>query len=106
MSEGPRIDQRAPLLIGVALLVVILGSVGLFYLLAPRQKPTAQTTTTATAQTKTKATATSRQNPYTHTGTLVLNDVLSGTSKVNNWEMGTNTNGAGCIFRAGAYHIT
>ena len=103
---GPRIDQRAPLLIGLALLVVIVGSIGLFYLLAPRQKPAAQTNATATAQTKAKATTTSRQNPYTHTGRLVLNDVLNGASNIDNWKQGTNNNGAGCIFKAGAYHVT
>ncbi|TMC83059.1 MAG: hypothetical protein E6J10_10475 [Chloroflexi bacterium] len=104
--EGPRIKQRAPLLIGLAVLVVAAGSIGLFYLVASRQKSTAQTNATATVQTKTRATITSQQNPYTHKGTLVLNDILNGASNSDNWELGTNTNGAGCIFRAGAYHVT
>ena len=104
--EGPRIKQRAPLLIGLAVLVIAAGSIGLFYLVASRQKSTAQTNATATVQTKTKTTITSQQNPYTHKGTLVLNDMLNGASNSDNWELGTNTNGAGCIFRAGAYHVT
>ena len=104
--EGPRIKQRAPLLIGLAVLVIAVSSIGLFYLLASRQKSTIQTNATATVQTKTRATITSQQNPYTHKGTLVLNDILNGASNSDNWELGTNTNGAGCIFRAGAYHVT
>src|SRR5437870_2500039 len=84
--EGPRIKQRAPLLIGLAVLVVAAGSIGLFYLVASRQKSTAQTNTTTTVQTKTRATITSQENPYTHKGTLVLNDILNGASNSDNWE--------------------
>lgn len=104
--EGPRIKQRAPLLIGLAFLVIAAGSIGLFYLLASRQKSTVQTNATATVRAKTRATFTSQQNPYTPRGRLVLNDILNGASNIDNWEVGTNTNGAGCIFRAGAYHVT
>ena len=103
--EGQRIKQRAPLLIGLALLVIAAGSVGFFYLLASRQKSIVQTNATATVQAKARATATSKQNPYIPGGRLVLNDVLNGTSNTVNWELGMNADGAGCNFRAGAYHV-
>ena len=96
---------RALLLIGLALLVVVVGSIGLFYLLAPHQKSSVQPNATATTQAKASKATVTFQNPYTHTGRLVLNDALDGTSNLNDWEQGTNDNGAGCIFTRGAYHV-
>jgi eukaryotic-like serine/threonine-protein kinase len=120
------------LLVALAL-VVIVGSVGFafFYVAANKQgtaintsataSPQANATATTLAQANANATATTLaqagtntatstsptpttpSDPYTHTGTLVLNDPLQGNSQNTNWMTGTNQNNATCAFVGGAY---
>lgn len=74
------------MLIGLAFLMVV-GSVGFL-----------RTTNRAIAP---------AQSPYTHSGTLVLNDPLADNSKGYGWDEGTSINGKGvCQFTGGAYHVS
>jgi eukaryotic-like serine/threonine-protein kinase len=70
----------AILLVGLALLVVV-GSVGFFYL-----------------------TRNNQQNPYPPYATLTLDDSLSNQSHNYNWPEGSD-NGGSCAFTAGVYHV-
>ncbi len=45
-------------------------------------------------------------NPYTHTGTLVLNDALNGKRNPNGWDQGSIAANASCLFEQGTYHVT
>lgn len=45
-------------------------------------------------------------NPYTHTGTLVLNDALNGKRNPNGWDQGSTDSNASCLFEQGTYHVT
>ncbi len=71
----------------------------------------AQANATATAQAiataQAEATTTARQTIYMQAtqGTPAFNDSLAGPN-VNNWDVGTNTNGESCAFTGGAYHIS
>jgi eukaryotic-like serine/threonine-protein kinase len=59
------------------------------------------------APTAATSTATSAQvNPYTHTGTLVLNDPLADNSQGWDWQTGTNQLHASCAFQNGGYDVT
>src|SRR6266852_8303394 len=56
----------------------------------------------ATTQTQIKATATAAvENPYTHSGTLVLSDPLHDNSKGHNWA----EDPINCGFTNGSYHV-
>ncbi len=56
----------------------------------------------ATTQTQIKATATAAaENPYTHSGTLVLSDALHDNSQRHNWAEDPNN----CGFTNGSYHV-
>ncbi len=68
-------------------------------------QPTPTGNTTPTTQPNVTPT-TASQNPYTHSGTLALDDPLTDNSKGYNWQTGTNSNGATCAFQGGAYHAT
>jgi serine/threonine protein kinase len=70
----------AILLVGLALLVVV-GSVGVFYF-----------------------TRSNQQNPYPPYGTLALDDPLSGNSHGYNWHDSGDSLGT-CAFTGGAYHV-
>ncbi len=59
----------------------------------------------ATAQSIATATARAESNPYTHGGTLVLNDPLRDNNQGHQWEEGQRDLGF-CQFTAGAYHVT
>ncbi len=63
---------------------------------------TATATATATAQSSPSVSASS--NPYTNSGTLVLNDPL--TSNNYNWVTGTNNHNASCQFTAQGLNVT
>ncbi len=101
------------LLITLALLVVV-GSIGFvfFYVTTNRQLPNVTPTATApaqgTPQTNTTATpnTTGTGNPYTHTGTLSLNDPLQDNNQGHGWDIGTNANNASCTFTAGIYQVS
>lgn len=68
---------------------------------APTNVPTTVPTTVSTSSSGSGAT-----NPYTHTGTLVLNDPLSNNTQGHVWLEGTNANGATCQFTGGVYQVT
>lgn len=71
----------------------------------------AQANATATAQAiataQAEATATARQAIYTQAtqGTPAFSDSLAGPN-VNNWDVGTDSNGNGCAFTGGALHFS
>jgi serine/threonine protein kinase len=71
----------------------------------PITHPTPTGNTTPTTQPNVTPT-TASQNPYTHSGTLALDDPLTDNSKGYNWQTGTNSNSATCAFQGGAYHAT
>lgn len=130
--RGP-FGNKAPLLIGLAILVILM-SIGALLLVTrpsgpstgsvPLGQPT-QATTNATAQASPATVATqtnanpnpsptaptqptsppvTSSNPYApHTGTLALNDPLSDNSKGYQWEEGQRSFGH-CAFSGGAYH--
>jgi len=81
--------------IGLGLLVLILVGSGLFFLLGQSKKMGTQRSTLL-------------QNPYPpHTGTLVLNNPLSWNSNgYYYWDEATSSNGDGCRFVGGTYHVT
>jgi serine/threonine protein kinase len=120
---------RIILLIVLAFLVVIVGGIGLFSFhqistnnanaTATAGVVNATATTeashatataavvTATAQVNATATAvtTTSQNPYPpFGGTLALDDSLNGQSNNYDWQTGTDSFGASCTFKDGAYH--
>ena len=117
---GPQAQKQArrfPLWLAVLLILLVLlliGGSGLIYYATVYQSNLVHTQATATArvhqtgtaqaqatgQAQFNATATAAvQNPYTHTGTLVLSDSLSDNSKGNNWDVNLN-----CAFKGGTYH--
>ena len=64
------------------------------------------TTAPTTAVTSIPTTSTNTTNPYTQSGTLVLNDPLVDNSQGHAWLEGTNKLGATCQFTQGAYQAT
>ncbi len=102
---SPRRSNRIGVIVGIVLFLLILigGSVLVFFLRsrsgqAPSPvSPTANANTTA--QAIATATAVALQSPYTHSGTLALSDSLSDNSKGYDWDENTN-----CAFKGGAYH--
>jgi len=84
----------AILLVGLALLVAVGSSVGVFYFTrGNQQNPTSPTTT-----------SNNQQNPYPPYGTLALDDPLSDNSHGHNWTVEDNSLGT-CAFTGGAYHV-
>lgn len=113
----------------LVLLVILVGvtSTGLLYFLltSKNSTPVTQTTTgtgsTATTQATTnpttqvnatptpQATATTAPtsaNPYTQSGTLVLNDPLTSNNRGYNWDEGKNNNNATCQFTGAGLDVT
>ena len=68
--------------------------------------PTTAVTSPATPSTSTATASTNTTNPYTQSGTLVLNDPLVDNSQGHAWLEGTNKLGATCQFTQGAYQAT
>lgn len=62
--------------------------------------PQGQSDLTATAQASSGASS----NPYTHSGSLVLNDPL--TTNNHNWDTGTNSHNASCQFTSQGFDVT
>jgi serine/threonine protein kinase len=112
-------QSRTILLLGLVVLVLI-GSLGAFFLLRSNQSTSSQTNTatatppgntfTATSTTQVinaaatqaaQATATANANPYSPGGTLVLNDPLSDNTRGYNWD-----ENSGCQFTSGAYYAS
>jgi hypothetical protein len=96
----PRNKWRTAVYLGLALVVLIVGAVGLFATI--NQNTLSVTRATATAQAQATATALASQNPYPpHIGTLVLNERLNGNSDFQ-WDEATGS----CSFTPGGYHVT
>ena len=109
------LSKRTMLFIGVALLLLVISSLGLFQAVSIRRanalatamaaaRATAATTTHATATTQAVATVTTAQQIYDQatSGTPAMNDPLSDNS--NGWNVfsgGINS----CEFTGGAYHL-
>ncbi len=119
-SPSKSFPLKALLLVALVLLVIVGASISFFVFLVPHQhasisKHTGQTITITTTPRISRntapisgATATSTpssENPYTHSGTLVLNDPLHGNSKGYKWEEGPSNQGS-CTFTGGAYHAS
>lgn len=115
--EAPRRGISTGAVVLLVLLVVVICAGGfLAYLLLSNknsQQPLtvspSATTSHATPQGSPAATSTvtnGQANPYTHSGTLVLNDPLADNSKGWNWQTGTNTRNATCAFQNGGYDVT
>src|SRR6266567_3335466 len=84
----------AILLMGLALLIAVGGSVGFFYFTRSNQQiPTSSATT-----------SNNQQNPYPPYGTLALDDPLSDNSQGHNWQESDPSLGT-CTFTGGAYHV-
>jgi hypothetical protein len=84
----------AILLVGLALLIAVGGSVGFFYFTrSNQQNPTSPTTT-----------SNNQQIPYPPYGTLALDDPLSDNSQGHNWQESDPSLGT-CTFTGGAYHV-
>ncbi len=85
----------AVLLVGLALLVAVGGSVGFFYFTRSNQ------------QNPSPSTGSNQQNPYPPFGTLALDDPLSDNSQGYVWyDYSTNSIGGACQFTGGAYHVS
>jgi hypothetical protein len=88
----------------LVLLLLLIGGSGLIYyagIYQPNQRH-AQATATAVVQLTGTAHAQATaavENPYSHSGTLVLSDPLSVNSKSQSWDENTN-----CVFTGGTYH--
>jgi len=87
--------------LNVLVLLVVVGSLGyaFFYVTASKQQTSINTSGTAL----THVSATTLVNPYTHVGTLALNDPLKDNNQNVDWMTGTNQNNATCEFVGGAY---
>ncbi len=110
------------LLVGLVLLVIVGG--GIYFARAsleggsgknnpnlivtvPSNSHTPQSTTApTTAVTSIATTSTNTTNPYTQSGTLVLNDPLVDNSQGHAWLEGTNKLGATCTLTSNGYQAT
>jgi serine/threonine protein kinase len=85
----------AILLVGLALLIAVGSSVGVFYFTKNNQQNPTPPTTTSNNQ----------QNPYPPFGALTLNDALFDNSQGYRWDdYPTNDVGGACQFTEGGYH--
>ena len=85
----------AILLVGLALLVAVGSSVGVFYFTRSNQHNPTRPTTTSNNQ----------QSPYPPYGTLALDDPLSDNSHGYEWNEGPGDSFGTCAFTGGAYHV-
>lgn len=110
--QGP-FKGRPLVLIGLAVLalVIVVASIGIFFVVHNNQVATDHTNATSTAVSNTHATATgianvtatAVTNPYApHMGTLALFDPLTDNSKGNGWIEQSGS----CQFTGGAYHVS
>jgi len=122
-NVSPRGSSKGMMILLICLaLVVIVGSVGFafFYVTTISRQATtnangtalAQSTATALAHVgtgtpaNTALTPSTSQDPYTHAGTLALNDPLQDNNQNVGWMTGTNQNNATCAFGNGAYQAS
>jgi hypothetical protein len=115
------LSRGVVILLVLLVLVIIGGSIGFVSLYISASKQTTITSTNATslvtanvtattgaqpatdAATSTVPTPSTQSDPYTHTGTLALNDPLQANGANTDWMTGTNSNNATCTFTGGAY---
>lgn len=93
-TSNRRRGLTALLLVGLALLVVVAGSVSFLYFTRSNQQNPGQSSTTSNTQ----------QNPYPPYGRLTLDDPLSDNSRGYSWSEGSDSLGT-CAFTGGAYHV-
>ena len=122
-NVSPRGSSKGLMILLISLaLVVIVGSVGFafFYVTTISRQATTNANGTALAQSTATAlahvgtgtpantvlTPSTSQDPYTHTGTLALNDPLQDNNQNVGWMTGTNQNNATCAFGDGAYQAS
>jgi hypothetical protein len=122
-NVSPRGSSKGMMILLISLaLVVIVGSVGFafFYVTTISRQATTNANGTALAQSTATAlahvgtgtpantvlTPSTSQDPYTHTGTLALNDPLQDNNQNVGWMTGTNQNNATCAFGGGAYQAS
>ena len=91
------------LLIMVVVLIVLLGSVSFAFLTLMAGQPMTHPSVSPTALTNHDKSPSVLSDPYTHTGTLALDDPLQDNSHHVDWMTGTNLNKASCTFVGGAY---
>ena len=96
------------LLVGLALLVAVGGSLGVFYFTrSNQQNPSPSTSSNQQNPTSPITTSNNQQNPYPPYGTLALDDPLSDNSHGYGWyDYPTNSIGGACQFTGGAYHVS
>ncbi len=93
-TRNHRRGLTAILLVGLALLVAVGSSIGVFSFIRSKQQNPPSPTTTSTPQ----------QNPYPPYTTLALDDPMSDNSYGYSWDEGSDSLGT-CAFTAGAYHV-
>jgi len=95
----------AILLVGLAILVAVGGSVGFFYFTrSNQQNPSPSTSSNQQNPTSPTTTSNNQQNPYPPYGTLALDDPLSDNSHGHSWDEGESSLGT-CTFTGGTYHV-
>jgi len=103
---GNRLKQIGPgkivLLVGFILLVLV-GSLGLFNMMRSNQRASDHAPAPTATQAPAAATATARYNDYIRatSGTPVLDDPLDSNRKGNGWAEGNGS----CVFSGGQYHV-
>ncbi len=101
-----RSPGTAILLVGLALLVAVGGSVGFFYFTrSNQQNPSPSTSSNQQNPTSPTTTSNNQQNPYPPYGTLALDDPLSDNSQGHSWFEGDPYGLGTCAFTGGAYHV-
>lgn len=103
-SPVPRRFQAGLVVLLLVLILLLIGGSGLIYYVGVYQPNLKHAQATATAVVQLTGTAHAQataavENPYSHSGTLVLSDPLSVNSKSQSWDEDTN-----CAFTSGAYH--
>src|SRR6266702_2040372 len=104
-SVNRRRGLTAILLVGLAILVAVGGSVGFFYFTrSNQQNPSPSTSSNQQNPTSPTTTSNNQQNPYPPYGTLALDDPLSDNSHGHSWDEGESSLGT-CTFTGGTYHV-
>ncbi len=101
-----RLPPGRALLLIMLLLLVIAGSIGLFYTTINNQKAMRNAIATSTAISASRtAQAKAPPSSYPFSTILLLTDPLRDNSKGNQWEEGGNSDGS-CNFTGGVYHAS
>lgn len=95
-------SRRLPKSLTILILVLVLLLIGaglLIYYVGIYQPDLRYTQATASVVTQMTSTVLAVENPYTHTGKLILTAPLQSNSKSQNWDINSN-----CAFKGAAYH--